>query len=383
QSLLKQHVVAPKEKGRLLATQAAAELSKNLSSPNSYPSVVNKGGMGASPNPDDSMLLTQEGLPKVLSRKTLVEFPQKVPSPSRKQGGPRVASKSKRGFRKSEASHALENTVPHPAVSAKERTGPQKPQTGATCPEPRRPEKRGATKQLSEDRKDAKPETRISRSRVNEEFLKQGMEEKQLQKVFRSNETDKESQKPCDGKGIFPDHAKSGLSAQLDHGPALTLLTEEARVKGQLQATPGAGESHLEKPVPELNGKAASPLLRNKHPRTQGIGGPAKAAEEILEDQAPITDLKTVPAENTDVFSEPAAVCRPQIEDNYTVAFACSRVPVPSTVPTLEPPEPSDSTTYKNLQHHDYSTYTFLDLNLHLSKFRMPQPSSGRPSPRH
>ncbi|XP_005070734.2 NADH dehydrogenase [ubiquinone] flavoprotein 3, mitochondrial isoform X2 [Mesocricetus auratus] len=46
-------------------------------------------------------------------------------------------------------------------------------------------------------------------------------------------------------------------------------------------------------------------------------------------------------------------------------------------------PEPTDATTYKNLQHHDYSTYTFLDLNLALSKFRMPQPSSGRESPRH
>uniref|UniRef100_A0A8D2DZW0 NADH dehydrogenase [ubiquinone] flavoprotein 3, mitochondrial n=1 Tax=Sciurus vulgaris TaxID=55149 RepID=A0A8D2DZW0_SCIVU len=47
------------------------------------------------------------------------------------------------------------------------------------------------------------------------------------------------------------------------------------------------------------------------------------------------------------------------------------------------PPEPADTTTYKNLQHHDYHTYTFLDLNLDLSKFRMPQPSSGRESPRH
>uniref|UniRef100_A0AC11D753 NADH:ubiquinone oxidoreductase subunit V3 n=1 Tax=Ovis aries TaxID=9940 RepID=A0AC11D753_SHEEP len=47
------------------------------------------------------------------------------------------------------------------------------------------------------------------------------------------------------------------------------------------------------------------------------------------------------------------------------------------------PTEPFDNTTYKNLQHHDYSTYTFLDLNLDLSKFRMPQPSSGRESPRH
>ncbi|XP_036898939.1 NADH dehydrogenase [ubiquinone] flavoprotein 3, mitochondrial isoform X2 [Sturnira hondurensis] len=45
--------------------------------------------------------------------------------------------------------------------------------------------------------------------------------------------------------------------------------------------------------------------------------------------------------------------------------------------------EPFDNTTYKNLQHHDYTTYTFLDLNLDLSRFRMPQPSSGRESPRH
>ncbi|XP_003504490.1 NADH dehydrogenase [ubiquinone] flavoprotein 3, mitochondrial isoform X2 [Cricetulus griseus] len=46
-------------------------------------------------------------------------------------------------------------------------------------------------------------------------------------------------------------------------------------------------------------------------------------------------------------------------------------------------PEWTVITTYKNLQHHGYNTYTFLDLNLDLSKFRMPQPSSGRESPRH
>lgn len=51
--------------------------------------------------------------------------------------------------------------------------------------------------------------------------------------------------------------------------------------------------------------------------------------------------------------------------------------------PTPAPAEPCDISTYKNLQHHDYGTYTFLDLNLDLSKFRMPQPSSGRASPRH
>ncbi|NXS63805.1 NDUV3 dehydrogenase, partial [Brachypteracias leptosomus] len=46
-------------------------------------------------------------------------------------------------------------------------------------------------------------------------------------------------------------------------------------------------------------------------------------------------------------------------------------------------PEEFDNSTYKNLQHHDYNIYTFVDSVVVLSKFRQPQPSSGRPSPRH
>ncbi|XP_036302605.1 NADH dehydrogenase [ubiquinone] flavoprotein 3, mitochondrial isoform X2 [Pipistrellus kuhlii] len=55
----------------------------------------------------------------------------------------------------------------------------------------------------------------------------------------------------------------------------------------------------------------------------------------------------------------------------------------PAAAPAAEPPEPFDNTTYKNLQHHDYNVYTFLDVNLDLSNRRLPQPSSGRESPRH
>ncbi|NXS10916.1 NDUV3 dehydrogenase, partial [Neodrepanis coruscans] len=46
-------------------------------------------------------------------------------------------------------------------------------------------------------------------------------------------------------------------------------------------------------------------------------------------------------------------------------------------------PEELDNSTYQNLQHHQYHTYTFADYVAILSKFRQPQPSSGRPSPRH
>ncbi|KAK2489714.1 hypothetical protein MC885_015767 [Smutsia gigantea] len=79
------NVVEPKERGKLLATSTAAELSKNLPSPSSNLSVVNPGGKVAGPGPEDSMLFADEGVLKFMSRKTLVEFPQKVPSPFRKQ----------------------------------------------------------------------------------------------------------------------------------------------------------------------------------------------------------------------------------------------------------------------------------------------------------
>ncbi|XP_059696047.1 NADH dehydrogenase [ubiquinone] flavoprotein 3, mitochondrial [Haemorhous mexicanus] len=54
---------------------------------------------------------------------------------------------------------------------------------------------------------------------------------------------------------------------------------------------------------------------------------------------------------------------------------------------TEEPAQPAaeelDNSTYKNLQHHDYTTFTFHDYVAILAKYRQPQPSSGRPSPRH
>ncbi|XP_010634804.1 NADH dehydrogenase [ubiquinone] flavoprotein 3, mitochondrial isoform X2 [Fukomys damarensis] len=57
--------------------------------------------------------------------------------------------------------------------------------------------------------------------------------------------------------------------------------------------------------------------------------------------------------------------------------------PPKKSAPAHAAAEPFDNTTYRNLQHHDYNAYTFLDLNLDLSRFRLPQPSSGRESPRH
>ncbi|XP_069616466.1 NADH dehydrogenase [ubiquinone] flavoprotein 3, mitochondrial isoform X1 [Ranitomeya imitator] len=51
--------------------------------------------------------------------------------------------------------------------------------------------------------------------------------------------------------------------------------------------------------------------------------------------------------------------------------------------PRAAPKEPFDNTKYQNLQHFSYTPFTFVDVDVELAKLRLPQPSSGRPSPRH
>ncbi|NWI61188.1 NDUV3 dehydrogenase, partial [Calyptomena viridis] len=68
-----------------------------------------------------------------------------------------------------------------------------------------------------------------------------------------------------------------------------------------------------------------------------------------------------------------------------TIQEAGAQAGESSTIEALGEPAPEefDNSTYQNLQHHEYHTYTFADYITILSKFRQPQPSSGRPSPRH
>uniref|UniRef100_A0A673YGS3 Uncharacterized protein n=1 Tax=Salmo trutta TaxID=8032 RepID=A0A673YGS3_SALTR len=83
--------------------------------------------------------------------------------------------------------------------------------------------------------------------------------------------------------------------------------------------------------------------------------------------------------------SSAAAFCTKAGEPKKDVkkATATSKSAEAAAVPPEPAPEPFDNSTYKNLQHHNYNHYTFADLDLEMAKYRLPQPSSGRPSPRH
>ncbi|XP_055463123.1 NADH dehydrogenase [ubiquinone] flavoprotein 3, mitochondrial [Psammomys obesus] len=412
-------VVGAEERGKPLATHTAAALAKSTSPPSSYPSVENTGGAVAGPHPSGSLLRTDDGLLKRLSRKTLVEFPQKVLSPPPWAQGPdsearrhvqkvtddsssssssdsdsdeerdsdvghRVASQGKAGSSKPKASRPFENGTPKITVSAKEKGKVQKPHTGDTSQEKSlQLKKKGTVAKPAEDLKKARSKPTASSSRSNE-ILEQNLKEEHQQGKPRPRETGKESPKPLEAERILSDHTKARRSAQLTSGPVPTARTQEASAGQRPAAAPLAKAGHPGPEVPEPTGKAA-PLVRKSLEKQVPEG--CSEAEESLEDQKLVLK-KTVPVQKKDTFEEKAG---PQLEGRFqaevgeatpTDAGPPQEVPGDTQEPTPAP-EPMDMTTYKNLQHHDYHIYTFLDLNLDLSKFRMPQPSSGRESPRH
>ncbi|NXW29860.1 NDUV3 dehydrogenase, partial [Phaetusa simplex] len=110
--------------------------------------------------------------------------------------------------------------------------------------------------------------------------------------------------------------------------------------------------------------------------------GKEKKVKEAQESEAEVT------APKLEETSESTTLVMGTTANKETIQEAGVQAGESSTIEeitkTAEPaPEEFDNSTYKNLQHHEYNIYTFVDSVVVLSKFRQPQPSSGRPSPRH
>ncbi|XP_062060722.1 NADH dehydrogenase [ubiquinone] flavoprotein 3, mitochondrial isoform X1 [Lepus europaeus] len=358
------NVVEPQEGPELPARQMAA-------APRAHPSAGRTGG----------------GAHGLLSGKTLVEFPQKAPFPSRERRsdpavtreGRRVADGSSSSSSSSSSSDSESDEEgdrpgarprgkskgrgrPPKAQASTENARAQEPHTGVAHP----PRKNGIPAKPWEDTGEAKPKATARKPEAGAELVWRDAAGKQVPRAVRSADADRGSQKPCDGKDVSSDPAEPGLSAP---------TTAQAGPGGQLQAAPpGAQESHRER-APGPSRKAASLPMRKESVGGQPTAGQVTATGEVLGDREPPGSMKTIPVDGEDVCEEAGGVTE--------AASALAPREDAAQEPALAPAEPSDSTTYKNLQHHDYTPYTFLDLNLDLSKFRMPQPSSGRESPRH
>ncbi|XP_039224729.1 NADH dehydrogenase [ubiquinone] flavoprotein 3, mitochondrial [Crotalus tigris] len=100
-----------------------------------------------------------------------------------------------------------------------------------------------------------------------------------------------------------------------------------------------------------------------------------KTEMQVFEEPGPEVSRERMPVIKTTLKEEIIPEVEAQIEEQSTPQAA---KPSPETAQ-----ETYDTSTYKNLQHHEYQPFTFVDFDVLLSKFRLPQPSSGRLSPRH
>uniref|UniRef100_A0A3Q1FKU0 NADH:ubiquinone oxidoreductase subunit V3 n=2 Tax=Acanthochromis polyacanthus TaxID=80966 RepID=A0A3Q1FKU0_9TELE len=117
---------------------------------------------------------------------------------------------------------------------------------------------------------------------------------------------------------------------------------------------------------------------------------PAEAEPEIIEANASPTEEVAETATEVSALAESAEQlvdCAPVVaeaaEEELQVEAPAEQSEEATTTVHVEPEEHFDNSTYKNYQHHSYTPYTFADLDVEMAKFRLPQPSSGRPSPRH
>ncbi|XP_020829558.1 NADH dehydrogenase [ubiquinone] flavoprotein 3, mitochondrial [Phascolarctos cinereus] len=369
------NVVAPQEGVKLLPSQRA-EFPKNLSSPNSYPSAMNKDKTIVNINSDDIKQQTDEEIGKLLPRKTVVEFPRRVSTSSLRAKDtslvthqqtqkpdvsdssssssdsdsdredsvseivlkPQIASKTKGEFSQGNAFE----TKTQRTLKSTEKTQFQKAHVDSIRVEkPHQSEMK-----LTVEQSEAYKESKIPKSEVIESFSEQSTKEAQMQNtIFKLNEMTKENQKPVEIHGKLSDQMEGGPSTQLDTG---TKLLEEK--EGNREDKPTAVDftaDHFE----------------NK---------------DILEEQVPIPNLEAPPQTKENILEENVPTGTIGAKEELAMKLKNQGI-----IPETESAEAFDNSTYKNLQHHDYNTYTFLDFNLDLLKFRLPQPSSGRESPRH
>ncbi|XP_007493253.1 NADH dehydrogenase [ubiquinone] flavoprotein 3, mitochondrial [Monodelphis domestica] len=366
-----QNVVAPKEG----VPAPRTEFTKKLSSPDSYPSAVNKAKTIDTINSDDIKQQTAEEIRKLLSRKTVVEFPHRVSSSSLKAKDTYLGTNqqtqkaAKVGLSSdSDSDSDLEDSIseivlkPQMAVQTKGEFPQQKAFETKIQRPLKLPEKIQFQKahmdsthvekphqsemKLTVEPSEAHKETKIPKSEVREYFREQSINEAHKQNsMFKLNKMTKD-QKAVEIHRDVSDQTEGGSSTQLDVETKLFIEKEENREgkRRTIDFTADYFENKdvLQEQVPILNLEAPPPQTK----------------EDILEENVPAINT----GEKEEVIQE--------LENQ-------------GIIQGIESAESVDNSTYKNLQHHNYNTYTFLDFHLDLLKFRLPQPSSGRESPRH
>ncbi|XP_067401296.1 NADH dehydrogenase [ubiquinone] flavoprotein 3, mitochondrial isoform X2 [Emydura macquarii macquarii] len=378
----KNNVVAPQESTKLLATKTAVEFPKKLF-PSSHPPSGNKGETKttASTSPDEALKLTDEDVRKFLSRKTLVAFPERV-TLSSLEGKASITTRGGLSKKLAEEESSSSSESDSSSDSDEESASEVAIKTRVEFPrqEPFFFETRTAKVMTS-------PEESLSQKRDREYIPKKKPYRPEIEtphiKQMKSGKTATDNSKILKLETKEPAMKHSPKETNLQRSVSKTQIEEsqkltEVKLKESrhlAETSIGAAAAQLKvPPLPHQDMEHKLTLLRWEETKTREVQetevqerNTPKLQEEFLKDTTLMVNTTT----EEEMLQETGAQTEEQAAIQETKTAAASSQ------------EEFDNSTYRNLQHHEYNMYTFVDFDVELSKFRQPQPSSGRLSSRY
>ncbi|KAM6283604.1 NADH dehydrogenase [ubiquinone] flavoprotein 3, mitochondrial isoform 3-T3 [Spheniscus humboldti] len=379
------NVVAPQGSTKLLAIKAPAEFPKMLSSSSLLVS-ANKGESISSTNLEEASKPSAEDMRMFMSRKTVVAFPQRVVVSSLEEENlatPATEGGLRKDLVEEETSSSSSSDSDSSSDSEEENDGDDSEVAIKTKVEFPRQESI-----FSEN-------TAVKASMLAKENVSQKSHKKYVaKKKPRKTETDVSPIKQVTFSKTSVSHEASKSKARdpkVKSTPKTAdrqkLVLEPRMVESQDLTDATHKSDYLEgksigTQVAAIQLKASSVTQEDKKQKLVSRGE-EKKVKESQESEAEVTAPKLEEETSESTMLVMGSTAKEETIQEAGVQ-AGERSTIEETTAAAEPaPEEFDNSTYKNLQHHEYNAYTFVDSVVVLSKFRQPQPSSGRPSPRH
>ncbi|XP_068011298.1 NADH dehydrogenase [ubiquinone] flavoprotein 3, mitochondrial isoform X1 [Melanerpes formicivorus] len=376
------NVVAPQGSTKLLAIKAPVEFPRMLSS-SSLLASSNKGESLSSTNLEEASKPSAEDLRKFMSRKTLVAFPQRIAVSSLEEenvtspateGGLRkeLVEEETSSSSSSDSDSSSDSEEEHDDSEAAIKTKPRLPRQDSVFSEniavkasmlAKESLSQKSQKEYVAKKNPRKTETSMSpvkqvtfsKTSVSHEMPKSKARDPKVKSTPKEAGRQKLVLEPrtVESKDLGNVTYKSDYLEEKSIGTqvsAIQMKASSVTQEDKKQKLVSRGEEKKVKEAQKAEAEAAAaPELQETSESTVLVVG--TAAKETIQ-EAGLQDGERGTIEETTSADKPA-------------------------------PEEFDNSTYKNLQHHEYNIYTFADYNAILSKYRQPQPSSGRPSPRH
>ncbi|KAJ6667638.1 hypothetical protein lerEdw1_016759 [Lerista edwardsae] len=331
---------------------------------------INKGEAISSTKPERAVKLADEDLRKLLARKTLVTFPQKTFERESVSSSTRISGKKLADEESSSSSSSDSDS----SSDSEEEDNALKDTVKTKVSFPRHDPISFENKTMNVIR--------------TEKHFPQEQDKARAPYSFSSAESSvkqKGVNQASDNKLLKPDMAKYATNQRPAEAP-FTNINLEIKLAGRQRPNEVAttqGEASL---LEETSSKWSTTPSRPQQSIAQNPTWLKQEKNATMEMQATRSQGKDAAVQQDKTLNDRMSVVETMKEEIVPEAgIQTEQQSTPQEAkPTVETPqEDFDASSYKNLQHHEYTPFTFVDYDVELSKFRLPQPSSGRLSPRH